>query len=798
MKTTSKILLSLLPFAMTGMTAMAREIININPKWEFFPGADTTATPMTVNLPHDFQISQPWIAPAADEKADLNNSVANIKSRLSARGFKEMGKGRYRKVIDAPTSWKGKRVVIDFEGILLVGDAYLNGTPIGSTDYGYLGFEADVTDIIKPGEKNVIEVVADTREPGNSRWYTGAGLYRDVNIIITDPSLHFERHPLQLTTPVITPENATLAMQAEIHSRVNKKTPFSVKTTILSPGGDKIIEHTQPVKTRHRSEEYKLDTLNIPMPQLWDCENPALYTAIVTLHRPDGTLADSVSQRFGVRTVEYTPQQGLLLNGKKTILKGIANHHTLGALGAAAHPDAMRKRLEMLKEWGFNHVRTSHNPYSTSFLDLCDEMGILVVDELYDKWLTQYAGGRRDWMSLWTQDVPEWVKRDRNHPSVIMWSLGNELQTLWDIPYQDYGVTPYRMQRELLKRFDTTRPTTVAMHPRGRDPQTDSLPAALARETDIAAYNYRFMYFPGDGRRFPYMKFYQSEASTSRLPGSWYGMDLDKVIGLAYWGAIDYLGESQGWPAKGWDKGVFDISLQPKPQAWHLRSFFKPEEPVVHIAVVETTDATIWNDVMVGTGTMADHWNYRPGATLKLYTFTNGDEVELRVNGKTLGRRPNPTTDPEKRNAVLWDSVPYSPGYAEAIAYRDGQAIASHRVETTGKAVKLIATLDKDSETAINSPGGRLHHISIKAVDSKGRTVPGEDRELTFTLDGEGEIAGVINGNLNSDELTTGTKRKLYNGKAAAIVRRLPDADGTAILNVSAPGLKPAKITIDQ
>lgn len=783
--------------AALALSLNAREVININPGWDFYAGADTTLTPVRVDLPHDFQISQPWVAPSADEKADMSNGVANIKSRLSARGFKEMGRGRYRKVLDVPADWKGKRVVLDFEGILLVGDAWLNGQPIGSTDYGYLGFQADVTDKLRYGAPNIIEVEADTRDPKNSRWYTGAGLYRDVNVILTDPSLHFERHPLYISTPEISDSEAKVVLQADIFSRVNKKTPFTASVTVTSPTGDTIVSNDYKVKTRHRSEEYVIDTLSISAPALWSCETPDLYTATVLLYRPDGSLADSISQRFGVRTVEYTPEQGLLLNGKKVLLKGIANHHTLGALGAAAHPDAMRKRLSMLKDWGFNHVRTSHNPYSSSFLDLCDEMGILVVDELYDKWLTQYAGGRRDWMTLWPEDIPEWVTRDRNHPCVIMWSLGNELQTLWDIPYRDWGVTPYRMQRELLKRFDTSRPTTVAMHPRGRDQSTDSLPAPLARETDIASYNYRFMYFPGDSRRFPWMKFYQSEASTSRLPGSWFGMDLDKVIGLAYWGAIDYLGESQGWPAKGWDKGVFDISLHPKPTAWHLRSFFVPEEPTVHIAVVESTDATVWNDVMVGTGTMSDHWNYRPGATLKLYTFTNGDEVELIVNGKSLGRRPNPVDDPENRNAVLWESVPYSPGYAEAIAYRDGKKIASHRVETAGKAVKLVATVDPDTPSDyVASPGGRLHHISVKAIDSKGRTVPTENALLTFSIDGPATLAGVVNGDHNSDELYTGETRSLFRGRAAAIVRRNPGSDTTTpvTLRISAPGLKSTSV----
>lgn len=521
-----------------GLFAQARDVISLNQGWDFRRG-DRDAQPERVNLPHDFQISQPWVEPDASERADLNNGVANIKSRLSARGFKEMGTGWYTRELNPDPAWKGKRIVLDFEGIMLVGDVWFNGKQIASTDYGYLGMDADITDLIDWNGKNVIEVFADTRQPNNSRWYTGGGLYRDVNLIVTDPKLHFERHPLCITTHDITPESARIAIQAEIASKISKKTPFTVVTTITDQEGNVVSESRVPIKTNKPSREYQVDTLTVSEPKLWDCETPTLYTATVSLVDPNGQECDRVSQRFGIRTVEYTPQQGLLLNGKKVLLKGIANHHTLGALGAAAYPDAMRRRISMLKDWGFNHVRTSHNPYSTSFLDLCDEYGILVVDELYDKWLMQYAGGRRDWMELWLKDIPEWVKRDRNHPCVVMWSLGNELQTLYDIPYHDYGVTPYRMQHGLLKRYDTSRPVTVAMHPRGRDHKTDSLPAPLARETDIAAYNYRYMYFPGDGRRFPNMIFYQSEANTSQLPANWFGMNLDRVVGLAYWGAID-------------------------------------------------------------------------------------------------------------------------------------------------------------------------------------------------------------------------------------------------------------------
>lgn len=767
--------------------ANAREIININRGWKFHRG-DRNAEAEIVNLPHDFQISQPWVTPAESEQADLSNPVANIKSRLSARGFKEMGIGWYSKTIEPDSAWMGKHVAIDFQGILLVGDVYLNGEKIGSSDYGYLGLEADISDRLVYGKSNLIEVFADTRDPNNSRWYTGAGLYRDVNIVVTDRLLHFERHPLKILTTNISDKEASLVITAEIYSEQTKKEPFEVQVRVTGPDGKTVSEMSQLIKTSKRSREYMLDTISIPSPQLWSCESPTLYKVEISLVAHNGRIADCISQRFGIRTIEFSPESGFKLNGNKVLLKGIANHHTLGALGAAAYPDAMRKRIRMLKEWGFNHIRTSHNPYSESFLDLCDEYGILVVDELYDKWLTQYAGGRRDWMELWLENIPEWIKRDRNHPSVIMWSLGNELQTLYDIPYHDYGVTPYRMQKALLRRYDDSRPVTVAMHPRGRDHRTDSLPAPLALETDIASYNYRYMYFPGDARRFPHMIFYQSEASTSRLGANWFGMDLDKVIGLAYWGAIDYLGESQGWPAKGWDKGLFDISLNPKPQAWFLRSYFIPDEPMVHIAIIENSDDTMWNDVMVGTERMADHWNFKKGDKLNLYTYTNADEVELYVNGRSIGRRQNNIDDPEKRNAILWEGISYSPGSIKAIAYTAGIKVAEHKIETAGKAVKLVASVDEGDEP-LPDDGMSLRHISVVAVDTHGRIVPFENGQVTFDVAGRAELVGVINGDMTSDEIATSKSHRLYNGRCSAIVRSVP-SDSPAIITISSPGFK--------
>ena len=607
-------LTSLVLMVCMGMSAQ-RQISDFNFGWKFHLGeypVEQLQNAFTddsdwrdIDVPHDFQIEQPWVAPSADENASNSDGASNFKSRLSARAFKEMGSGWYVKKYVPEMSLKNKRTIIDFEGIMYVGDVYLNGERIGGTDYGYLGFEIDLSNKLKYGEENIIAVRANTSNPLNSRWYTGGGLFRDVHIITTDPQLYFARHPLYITTS----ENKFINIQAEV-TNYTRDSEMSLLVRIKDNENTVIYEKAEKVafNRKSRSNEIKLPAIQVPAPHLWSCEDPYLYTAEVQLTDKNGQVRDVDSSRFGIRTIEFSPDFGLRVNGKKVLLKGNANHHTLGALGAAAYPRAIEKRLRLLKDFGFNHIRTSHNPYSTSFLDLCDELGILVVDELYDKWLDQFAGGRKPWMQLWPYDLPEWIKRDRNHPSVIMWSLGNELQTYANLPFEDWGVTPYRMMKPVVQRYDPTRKITVAMHPRGRSLETDSIPAPLVFETDIAAYNYRYMYFDGDGRKYPWMVFYQSEANTSNMGPNFFEMNQDKVIGLAYWGQIDYLGESQGWPAKGWAQGAFDLSLQPKPIAYLLRSMFS-DEPVVHIGVIDDDKSdVVWNDVQVGTARMSENW----------------------------------------------------------------------------------------------------------------------------------------------------------------------------------------------
>lgn len=790
-------LLSMMLCLALGSFASDRITVSLNRGWFFKAGKQDlsineaqakAANWQAVNVPHDFQIEQPWVAPGADEKADNSDAGANIKSRLSARGFKEMGDGCYVKTFTPEAALKGKRAVLDFQGIMYVADVFLNGEQVGKTDYGYVGFEIDVTNKLKFGEENTILVKCNTGNPKDSRWYTGGGLFRDVNLIYTNRDCYFNRHPLYITTE----NNNTVNIKADVQCSL-KQNELDMQVTIAAPDGSNVYDEKVTVK-RNRNykfgQELAIPSIKIDNAKLWDCENPNLYTATVKLLRADGSVADEVTKRFGIRTVEFVPGKGCILNGKKVLLKGYANHHTNGALGAAAYTRAIEKRVKLMKEFGMNHIRCSHNPYSESFLDVCDENGILVVDELYDKWNDQYVGaGRAHFMDLWQQHVPEFIKRDRNHACVVLWSLGNELQQANDMPYNDFGVTMFKLMKTLIQRYDNSRKVTVAMHPRYRNWETDSLPCDLAMVTDIQAYNYRYMYFPGDGAKFPWMTFYQSEASVSAMGQNFFEMDRDKTVGLAYWGAIDYLGESQGWPAKGWVQGVFDIALEPKPKAYYMRSFFKEDEPMVHIAVTDSKGDMMWNGVQTGNDGQSDHWNRADGSQLSITTYTNAEEVELLVNGKSIGKKKNDIDNAKMRNQIRWENVPYTAGNCEAIARTNGKIVARHKIETTGKAVALKIETDNAEWKA---DGNDLQHVRVYAVDSKGRRVATAQGDVKFTVTGNAQLAAVSNGNMYSDELNVVDHRSLYNGSCLAILRA-DTAPSAITITATCPGLKSAK-----
>lgn len=738
-----------------------------------------------LDLPHDFQIEQTW-----DESAG------------GARGFKAMGTGWYRKHFKANPAWKGKRVLLDFEGIMLVGDVWVNGRKVGSTDYGYLGFETDITDLLKYDEDNVVAVWASTGKKDGSRWYTGGGLFRDVHLVIKNP-IAIARHGVFVSTPKITEQRAEVSVQVELEGIRNKSLDIEINARILAPDG-KTVAGTKgkaPQKSKLQTVEVSLPIVTVDSPGLWSCETPNLYTAEVSLVQ-DGKVIDCVTETFGIRTLEFSPDFGFKLNGKKLFLKGISNHHDLGAVGVAAFDRAIERQFQLMKRFGYNHIRSSHNPYSESFLKLADKYGILVVDELIDKWSdNSYWGGRVPFTQLWYQMIPEWIKRDRNHPSVILWSLGNELQMREDLagfPIGDWGVTTYRIFDVLVKRYDKTRKTTVAMFPARagaigkNEPEfnTKVYPPELATVTEVSSFNYRYLNYAQYLEKCPHMTVYQSEATTNEFAAPFFGMDHDKMVGLAYWGAIEYWGESNGWPKKGWNFSFFNHCLEPYPQAYLIKSAFC-EEPLVHIGVMDNgKEAIEWNDIMVGSLSLASHWNWATGSMQNLYTYTNADEVELLVNGKSMGIRKNDRTDITRRNIIYWENIPYGKGgNIIAVARNNGKEVARHRLETTGKATALKMVVENPEDW--KADGMDLQYVKVYAVDNKGRVVPDTKDEVTFKVSGAARLIAVDNGDHFTDELFTGNTKKLHKGFIMAILRS-DRSGGEVVITASSKGLKDA------
>ena len=739
-----------------------------------------------LDLPHDFQFEQPW-----------------TKAGGGARGFKPMCEGWYRKSFQADPLWKGKRVVMDFGGIIYLGDVYLNGHKIASTDYGYVGIEADLTPYLHFEKENIVAVYASTGPKKGSRWYTGGGLFRDVYLQVQNPT-HIARHGIYITTPEVASDKAIVAVQVEVDGW--QKHDVLVRTTVRNPEGKVVgsAHNTMPKHTHQTCTELKLPAITLKTPQLWSCNTPQLYSADVVVVA-DGMVVDSITEQFGIRKLEFSPEFGFKLNGEKIFLQGNANHHDLGALGAASYDRAIERMMLQLKAFGYNTIRCSHNPYSDSFARIADRVGMLIVDELTDKWSdNDYWGGRRPFTQIWSDLIIEWIKRDRNRPSIILWSLGNELQIRegWAgfKGINDWGITTYRIFNQLVKRFDDSRLTTVAMFPARagaitrHDKDFDSylVPPELACATEIASFNYQSDKYAAYLQHKPDLILFQSEAETNKLLEPFYNMDKKRTVGIAYWGSAEYWGESNQWPKKGWNYSFFDHTMHPYPQAYLIKSAFMPDVPEVHIGVVDAAGAesVSWNDVIVGRMTLNERSNYEPGSKQSLFTYTNAHSVELLVNGKSIGTQLNDTTKINLRNMIYWKDVPYSNGGSlEAIARdKNGNEVARHRIESAGKAVAL--KIEAETPTDWKADGMDLQYINVTAVDKKGRPVWTYNEPLTLQIEGSARLVALDNSDHYTSDLFNGiTTKRMHQGRMQIILCSNRET-GEVKLNVTSASLK--------
>lgn len=744
-----------------------------------------------LDLPHDFQFEQPW-----EEKAG------------KARGFKRMCEGWYRKTFKADEAWKGKQVLVDFDGVMYVCDVYVNGKKVGSNEYGYTGFEVNISKHLFYDRDNVIAVYASTGPEGGSRWYTGGGIFRDVHLKVQNPT-HIARHGVYVCTPEVSRTKAKVKVQVEV-DKWQKHNDVHIIATVRSPKGEIVgsSSSAMPDHTIQQCTEVVMPEITVENPDLWSPDTPNLYNVDVEVHA-DGMVVDRQSDDFGIRWVEFGTDYGMKLNGEKILFKGIANHHDLGALGVAAFDKAIERQMRQLKAFGFNAIRCSHNPYSDSFARIADRVGLLVVDELIDKWSNEknsYWGGRVPFTNIWHQLIPEWIKRDRNRPSIVLWSLGNELQTQehWSgFDTKDWGITTYRIFREMVRRYDDTRLTTVAMFPARAGGQRGTkdfweylVPPELSCVTDVASFNYQWKAYKGYYEHKPDLILFQSEATTNELLQPFYGMDLKRSVGLAYWGAIEYWGESTGWPKKGWNYSYFSHTLEPFPQAWLIQSAFEPEKDIVKIGIIDGQGEMIdWNDNMVGQQTISQNWNKAKNSKQDLFTYTNADEVELLYNGKSLGVKKNDISDLSSRNRIKWSEIDYADGGTLiAIARKGGKEVARDVVSTTGKAVALRVTAETPSSW--KADGMDLQYLKIEAIDSKGRLVPNALDEVSVDVQGAATFVALDNADHYTNDLFLDVKtKKMQRGYMQCILRSTRTA-GTVTLKVSSPTLRGTTIKL--
>ena len=685
----------------------------------------------TVQLPHDWSI----------------HMIPD--SRLTGcNGHLRGGKGEYKKTFSLSAADKGKAVSILFDGIYNRSRVYLNGHLLGFRPYGFVQIEYDLTPYLNYGKENELRVTVNNPSDNDSiaRWYTGSGIYRHAWLVKTNPV-----HIATNGTYIVTSDNQRVVIKTTLVG-----TP--AKARILH----QILDADGKVVAKGEGEE----SIRIPQPHLWNgMEDPYLYKAITRLY-DGGKLLDSYESTFGIRTVEFTNNEGFLLNGKRLKLKGFCLHQDDACLGSALPRRSMERRLELFKAYGVNAIRCSHNPPAPEFLDLCDQMGFIVIDEAFDKWKSGYYKEYFD--EWWQRDMANMIERDRNHPSVVVWSIGNELQEAWD--GSDVGVNRAKMLQDFVHQMEPSRQVCMACQNNHQD--------HFAGVTDVVGYNYQEPRMVSDHKRFPERKF----VVTEELPyycgaegniraydtnNPWNIIEAnDFIAGGFLWTGQDYVGEA-GWPSCGWPTGLIDLSGTEKAQAvWH-RSIWQKDKPTVGIAVRdEGLDIDHGRDLWQWPN-MASIWNFPfryEGLVMEVQTITNCEKVQLIINGKVMGEKRTADFD---NHTIAWH-VPYTPGHIEAKGINGSDTVASYGLRTAGDPVALKATPDR---TILKADGQDLSYIQLQLLDKDGTPVPHKNRRIKGTIEGEGKLIGLINNDLRRTTPFTSTEDMTYFGRAFAVVQ---------------------------
>jgi beta-galactosidase len=772
-----------------------------------------------LDLPHDWAIEGPF-------RMEIENETGKLPW---------VGIGWYRKSFDVPASAAGTRHYLDLDGAMAQPKVYVNGSLASEWKYGYNSFRVDLTPHLRPGARNTIAIRLENL-PSSSRWYPGAGIYRHV-WWVTAPSTHIGHWGVAVTTPEVADEQASVEVVTTLENHASTVAPMEVSQEIIDASGKVVAQGTEPVRFDRAGTQVK-QRLLLPKPRRWDINDPHLYTLRTSLAAVGGdAVADRAETRFGVRTIEWHPRQGFLLNGRKVVLQGVCNHHDLGPLGSAVHTRAIERQIELLKEMGCNSIRTSHNPPAPELLELCDRMGILVIDELFDIWKLRKADKVNGYNIFWDEwharDVRNFILRDRNHPCVIAWSTGNELPELSQPAA--HGVSA--RLRDLMKELDTTRPVTAGSnfpaaawngfqktvdvfglnyHLEAYGKVDEALPqtAIYASETSSTVSTRGEYFFPVDWNKAK--GFYNFQVSSYELyaPGWANRPDLQfaaldkhpRYAGEYVWTGFDYIGEPTPYnldttnalnfgnaeeraaamaelqrlgnraPSRSSYFGILDLCGFPKDRFYLYQSRWRPDLPVAHLL---------------------PHWNWpeRMGQVTPVHAFTNGDEAELFLNGKSLGVRH--AAEP-RSGRLTWDDVGYQPGRLELVVRRAGRPWAKAVRETTGPAKALGLCADR---TRLAADGCDLSYLTIRVLDAQGREVPRTRIPVEVTLRGAAVIAGIGNG-----DPTDHTPMKpadpararitAFNGLAQVIVRSKRGASGPAVVEVAAEGLAGASVTV--
>ena len=715
----------------------------------------------------------------------------------SGGGYINAGTGWYRKVFELPKSMKGKRVFIEFDGVYMNSDVWLNGVHLGKRPYGYSSFQYELTQNMKFGkDKNVLAVRADVQQPC-SRWYSGAGIYRHVRLTVTDP-IHIAQWGTYVTTPQVSDKEATVRVETKIQNQSNSVQQVMLETIIVDNSGTKVTK-SRSMQTVQADSVCVFDQfLKVQKPKLWSLENPRLYRVESRVKTNDWILDDNVTY-FGIRTFEFTSDKGFFLNGKHVSIKGVCEHHDQGSLGSAVHKRAIERQLEILKSMGCNAIRTSHNPPDPALLDLCDRMGFLVMDESFDEWKqskTMYGYGR--FFDEWSErDLTDMIHRDRNHPSIILWSIGNE------IPEQE-STNAYEMSKRLVDichREDPTRPVTSACNLAESADKN-----GFSKPLDVFGINYQLPFYRTlKGRA----KLIGSETASAVSTRGEYNLVLDNgvlkiinqlnnqctsydiiapnwgntaestlravkdapwVAGEFVWTGFDYIGEPTPfpWPSASSYFGMIDLCGFPKDRYYLYQSQWS-DKPMVHIL---------------------PHWNWQgfEGKEIPVWCYSNCESVELFLNGKSLGEKKFSDT---KDLHVEW-KVPYAAGSLKAIAKNNRKIVCVDEVQTAGAPARIVLTPDR---IKINADGDDLSNIKIEIVDKDGYVCPNADNLVKFKIEGEGVIAGVGNGNPVSHEYFKANERKAFHGLCLAVIQSERER-GTIHLSAESEGLQAAEVLI--